>query len=195
MLFLGMDLKIILLQAFLFACCIPFSSFSQDNTDRHKVNMEIPEVALRGLVSGSATDVDLYSLASDEAGNSLDFSNAESNRIWINYSFVKSGTSKKRKVIAMLEGELPEGLRLVVEASAYSGDGEGALGKTAGQVTLSNQPADVIVYIGSCYTGKGINNGHSLNYRLERENSSDSYALIFQQQTSVNVIYTLTDYN
>ncbi len=189
-----MDLKITL-QALLFACWIPFSSFSQHNMDSHQVNIGIPEVALLGLVSGSATDVDLYSLAPDEAGNSLDFSNAESNRIWINYSSVNSETLKKRKVIAMLEGKLPEGLRLVVEASAYSGAGEGSLGKPAGQVTLSNQPADVIVDIGSCYTGKGINNGHSLSYKLERENSSDSYALISQQKTSVNVIYTLTDYN
>ncbi|HKL34590.1 MAG TPA: hypothetical protein VJ919_18765, partial [Tangfeifania sp.] len=62
-------------------------------------------------------------------------------------------------------------------------------------VVLSNQPSDVIVDIGSCYTGKGINNGHYLTYKLEKDKSSESYAMLNQQNTSVNVVYTLTDYN
>lgn len=180
----------------LIVSCISFGSFAQnDNTATHDLNVVIPEVALLGVVSESQTDVSLNATMPTKAGDAVNFSDANNSRIWINYSSIISEATPKRKVIAMVQGEIPQGVKLVVEASDYSGSGKGKLGKPAGEVVLSNQPSDVIVDIGSCYTGKGVNNGHYLTYKLEKDNSSESYAMLNQQNTSVNVVYTLTDYN
>jgi hypothetical protein len=176
-------------------CWITFSGTAQDNAVTHKINVEIPEVALLGLVSETQTDINLNATASSEAGNAVDFSNATNNQIWINYSSIISETTPKQKVIAMIQGEMPDGIRLKVEASGVTGSGKGRLGKPAGEVVLSSQPADVIVNIGSCYTGKGADNGHYLTYKLEKEELVEGYAHLARQQSSVNVVYTLTDYN
>jgi len=187
---LKIEIRIVIL-----ICWLPVTSYSQNNSTIHKINVVIPEVALLGLVSDDATGITLNSTSPSEAGNSVDFSSAKNNNIWINYSSIISGNTKKRKVIAMVQGEIPQGVKLTVEASNFSGSGKGKLGETTGVTTLSNQPSDIIVGIGTCYTGKGINNGHYLTYKLETDGSSDDYALLSQQQTSVNVIYTLTDFN
>jgi hypothetical protein len=176
-------------------CWFVFGGTAQDNTATHEINVRIPEVALLGLVSEIQTDIHLNAALSTEAGDAVDFSDAANNRVWINYSSIISEATPKRKVIAMVQGEMPQGVKLVVEASDYSGSGKGKLGKPAGEVVLSNQPSDVIVDIGSCYTGKGVNNGHYLTYKLEKDNSSESYAMLNQKNTSVNVVYTLTDNN
>ena len=84
---------------------------------------------------------------------------------------------------------------LKVEASGASGTGKGDLGLSSGVVTLSNQPTEIISNIGSCYTGKGVNNGHLLKYKLEFDKSSVGNSQLFQTETSLNVIYTLTDAN
>jgi hypothetical protein len=82
-----------------------------------------------------------------------------------------------------------------VEASQATGQGNGTIGQPIGKVALSGQPADVISGIGSCYTGKGVSNGHMLTYRLETDNSGESMADLAQHQSSLQVIYTLTDHN
>jgi len=176
-------------------CWFALGSTAQDNTATHKINVQIPEVALLGLVSETQTEINLNTTSPAEAGNAVNFSNATNNQIWINYSSIISEATPKRKVIAMIQGEIPEGINLKVEASGATGSGKGRLGKPAGEVILTNQPTDVIVDIGSCYTGKGINNGHYLTYKIEKEESNGNYARLAQQQSSVNVVYTLTDYN
>ena len=190
-----MKLKIAISTLILISC-FSLNGFAQNNNSAsHDINVVIPEVALLGVVSESQTDISLNANLPSEAGDAVDFSDATNNRVWINYSSIISETTPRRKVIAMVQGEMPEGIRLIVEASDFSGSGKGKLGKPAGKVILSNQPSDVIVDIGSCYTGKGINNGHYLTYKLEKDKSSESYAMLNQQNTSVNVVYTLTDYN
>jgi len=174
-------------------CWIAFSSIAQDNTSTHEIDVQIPEVALLELVSETQHDIQLNATSPSEAGNAVDFSNATTNRIWINYSSIISETTPTRQVIAMVKGTMPKGLKLIVEASEFSGTGKGRLGKPAGEVVLSGQPTDVIVDIGSCYTGRGANNGHCLTYKLEKNESSDSYATLKSQHSSVSVVYTLTD--
>uniref|UniRef100_UPI00321696A7 hypothetical protein n=1 Tax=uncultured Draconibacterium sp. TaxID=1573823 RepID=UPI00321696A7 len=174
---------------------ISLKSYSQNSTVSHKISVDIPEVALLGLVAETQTEITLNAVAPDEAGNAVDFTSRSNQRIWINYSSIHSEVAQKRKVIAVVQGEIPKGVILKVEASEYSGIGKGKFGKSAGAVTLSNQPTDVIVDIGSCYTGKGVNNGHYLTYNLQQNASGANYAQLSQSQTAVNVLYTLTDYN
>lgn len=172
-----------------------FKCLAQSDMAEHKINIQIPEVALLGLVAESSTDVTLQTSLPNEAGETILLDEETSSQgIWINYSSIISTSTPKRKVEAFVQGEIPQGITLKVQASEFSGSGKGKLGKSSGLVTLSNQPADVIVDIGSCYTGKGANNGHYLTYKLEQNEDADVYALS-EQNSSVNVVYTLTDYN
>lgn len=190
-----MKLKVIILTIIFIGCLSLVNTAQNSNSDSHNLNITIPEVALLSIVSDSETNIELNTNAPNEAGSEIDFNNTSNNRIWINYSSIISKTTPRRKVVAMVQGDIPVGVRLKVEASDYSGSGKGRLGKPAGEVELSNQPSDIILDIGSCYTGKGSKNGHYLTYKLEKNESANSYAMISQQETSLNVVYTLTDYN
>ncbi|MCY1720287.1 hypothetical protein OU798_08025 [Prolixibacteraceae bacterium Z1-6] len=179
----------------LFISFVSFSVYAQNSAVSHKINVDVPEVALLGLVAESSKEITVSAVAPNEAGSAVDFSLKNKDHIWINYSSILSKSTQKRKVIATVQGEIPAGVTLNVQASEYSGAGKGKLGKSAGVVTLSNQPTDVIVDIGSCFTGKGVNNGHYLTYQLQQKTSSVDYAQLSQSQIAVNVVYTLTDYN
>jgi hypothetical protein len=175
---------------------LPLFLQAQSNQSSHKANIEIPEVALLDLVSEEAGQTNLTVSAPTVAGNKLDVSTAQQNNgVWLNYSSIIRSQNHRRKVIAVVQGEIPAGLQLFVEASQPMGQGNGTIGQPIGKVALSGQPADVISDIGSCYTGKGVNNGHLLTYRLETDNSGDSMADLIQHQALLQVVYTLTDHN
>jgi hypothetical protein len=188
--FLSFILSVLLIVFF------PKFLLAQSNQSSHKVNIEIPEVALLSLVSEDVGQTSLTVSAPTEAGNKIDISRAQQkNRIWLNYSSIINSQNHRRKVIAVIQGEIPAGMQLFVEASQVTGQGNGTLGQSIGKVELSIQPADVISDIGSCYTGKGVSNGHLLTYKLETDNSGDKMAALVQHQASLQVIYTLTDHN
>jgi hypothetical protein len=174
---------------------IPFFGEGQSNHANHKINIKIPEVALLGLVSEESGGINLLAVAPDEAGNPINLAEIQHNNgIWINYSSIIRSQQHRRKVVAAVQGKIPRGFRLAVEAAEASGGG-GMLGKPAGKVYLSEEPAEVISDIGSCYTGKGISSGHLLSYRLEPDNDLNNFAKQEKTQTTLQVVYTLTDHN
>lgn len=166
---------------------------AQNNSAEHSISCEIPEVALLSLTSDNDNEISVSGINPLEAGNSINGFNFEQNKIWINYSSIIRNESHRRKIVAVLDGDLPEGLNLFVEASNPLGEGKGKLGMPSGLTSLTKQPSEVIGDIGSCYTGKGINNGHFLTYKIEFDKSSENYAAIMESNSSLNVIYTLTD--
>ncbi|SHI75642.1 hypothetical protein SAMN05444280_105151 [Tangfeifania diversioriginum] len=170
---------------------------AQDNVSSHKLNIEVPEVALLGLVSENASDISFSASSPTEAGNAIDFHNNknQNNHIWLNYSSVINNSTHRRKIVAFVQGEMPKGMHLKVKASEAEGSGKGKLGHPAGEILLSDKPAEIISGIGSCYTGKGVNNGHVLTYELEYDQDSPTYAGLSTEPTTFNVIYTLTDHN
>ena len=190
-----MNLKgaiIILVLLLTFPCFI----MGQSNAADHKVNIEVPEVALLGLISDGSSDISFIASSSGEAGNSVSFADMkQSKNIWINYSSIVSDNVPARKVVASVQGEMPAGMELMVQASRASGAGSGKLGQPVGMVKLSNEPTDVIVDIGSCFTGRGLNNGHYLSYQLNFDPTSEEYSQLMVQPVSFNVVYTLTDRN
>jgi hypothetical protein len=168
----------------------------QSSRAEHKVNVEIPEVALLGLVSEESGGINLMPVAPGEAGDPINLSDVQQNKgIWINYSSIIRSQNHRRKVVAAIQGEIPAGLRLVVEAKAATGGGGGKLGTPAGKVYLSTEPTEVISNIGSCFTGRGVNNGHLLTYRLEAGSEIENFENPAQTQAALQVIYTLTDHN
>jgi len=172
---------------------LPTLAFTQANVGKHSISCEIPEVALVGLVSDNGSDLMISAIAPTEAGNSIDDFNSDNNKIWINYSSIITNENHRRKIIGMISGELPKGIRIKVQASEVLGFGKGSRGNPSGEVFLTNEPSDIITNIGSCYTGKGTNNGHVLTYKLEIDESE--YSSLVNKNESINIVYTLTDQN
>ncbi len=180
----------------IFQVLVPILVIAQSNSANHKLAVEIQEVALIGLIVNEGEPIQLNTLSPTEAGNAVNFSPAvQTNKVWINYSSIVKNINHKRKVVAMVEGEIPEGVTIAVEASEAEGTGKGKLGHPAGLVFLSGEPKEVISDIGSCFTGKGARNGHSLSYLLTFDNTLKNMEKISKTSSGIHVIYTLTDYN
>lgn len=187
-----MNLKYTIVILFLLVW-LPVFLFSQNNLASHSITCDVPEVALLSLVSEGEKSMNISLITPTEAGNSIDGFNTEQNKIWINYSSIIRNKNHKRKIVAVLESNVPEGVQILVEVSEPIGAGKGKFGFSSGLIALSNQPNEIINDIGSCYTGKGVNNGHFLTYKLKFDKTSDNYSQLTESETSVNVIYTLTD--
>jgi len=186
--------KSILIMFLLF--CSTGAMMAQNNVSSHKLNIEVPEVALLGLVSDNTSDITFSASSPTEAGNSVDFNNEDQHpHIWLNYSSIIKNSTHRRKIVAIVQGEMAEGIHLKVKASEAEGSGKGKLGHPSGEIVLSDQPAAIISDIGSCYTGKGVNSGHILSYELEYDQNSATYAGLTTAKTTFHVVYTLTDNN
>ncbi len=172
---------------------LPILAFTQNNVAKHSISCEIPEVALLGLISENDQNLMVSAIAPTEAGSSVKDFKSDNNKIWINYSSIIAGENHKRKIVGMVSGELPKGIRIKVLASEVLGSGKGTMGNPSGEVSLTNEPSDIITNIGSCYTGTGTNNGHLLTYNIEIDESE--YSSLINKNESINIVYTLTDQN
>jgi hypothetical protein len=173
---------------------LPAFGNAQDNNEaRHRINLEIPEVALLSLISENGNNIRLQAISPTEAGSPIQNSNSQDENLWLNYSSIIINKNHSRKIVAMVQGEIPDGVQIKLEASEATGIGKGKKGTPAGTVTLSNKPSEIIVGIGSCYTGKGINNGHYLTYKLEID--ENQYSQLSNQIGALDIVYTLTDQN
>ena len=166
---------------------------ASDKNASHKSTVTIPEVALLSLQFEGNPGVQMTATAPTMAGTPLNLENHSNTTVWLNYSSV-TAPDQKRKVTAMVVGEIPEGVTIKLNADESTGQGKGKLGKSNGKITLSNIPGDIISDIGSCYTGRGIQNGHKLSYSVEIDNAH-FYKSIKAVETSLSVVYTLTDDN
>jgi len=165
---------------------------SGDNTE-HKATVSIPNVALLSLQYEGNSNVGLVETSPSTAGSIVDFVGNTKTSVWVNYSSI-CRKDQKRKITATVVGEIPKGLIVKLRTESSVGGGKGELGESNGIVILSNTPSDVISGIGSCYTGKGINNGHLLSYEFEID--KDQFSQKTEKGiTSVSVLYTLTDDN
>ena len=167
---------------------------AQDGSDdAHTVSISIPEVAILDL-EGS-TKVSLSVEAPTEAGEAVDFSNATDNSVWINYSSIVGTSETSRTVSAKISSNsVPDGMLLKVAASKDAGNGDGKIGTTAGQITLTSTDQKVVSSIGSCYTGDGAKSGHNLTYSLELDSKKGSYEKIdFDQDVVLTITYTISN--
>ncbi|WP_247234439.1 hypothetical protein [Telluribacter sp. SYSU D00476] len=172
-------------------------AMAQDhNTSSHSFSIVIPEVAILDIESSSSPSISLQAKAPTQAGDALTF--GQSNRdLWINYSsIVGAATRTSRKVTAQIaSGTMPDGVSINLVATTSTGAGGGKLGvPVSGGILLNTTAQDLIVGIGSSYTGNGPGNGHQLIYTFQ-SSSPDAYQrLRFDQSTTVGVLYTITDY-
>lgn len=168
---------------------------AQNNVASHKITINLPDVALISVQSTN-TAITLSGNKTTEAGENMEF-NTSDNSTWINYSSIVGSKNKPNRsvTVEISEGNIPEGLELTLNTSDYTGEGKGKLGDIINkEQTLSSSPVKIIQNIGSCYTGKGVNNGHNITYNLKLDKSNDAYSkLNYNQSQTISLTYTLTD--
>lgn len=172
---------------------ITLNSFAQ-NSAKHNIDIRIPEVALLGLVANNSNTIQIHTNSSNVAENSISFADeTDLNSVWINYSSVKKAQSAPRRITAFVQGDIPEGIKLKVSASAASSSGKGELGQSKGSTVLGEQPTEIIGNIGSCYTGQGAQHGHNLVYSLAIDETEDKTLALSSENVTFNIVYTLAD--
>jgi hypothetical protein len=167
---------------------------AQETVGSHKINLQIPEVALINVYSNSA--VSLGSTTVIEAGDPLSFEDANNN-VWINYSSIIGSQSQPSRDISIRisEGTIPAGVKLYVKVAEDMGAGAGTMGKPISSTQeLTENPLTIITDIGSAYTGAGANKGNNVQYTLKLSDEPNAYANLDSNQNNTLVInYTLTD--
>lgn len=155
------------------------------------IGFSLPEVALMDVEYIGNGMIEFELLPASETGGSPVVRQLTSQEFWINYSSALGKFSPDRSIVAQISGgTLPEGLELYIQATDYSGNGDGKTGASVGKVKIGSDPRPIITGIGSAYTGNGIGNGHRLNFEVDisqMEKVSASGAHDF------TILYTLTD--
>ena len=88
-------------------------------------------------------------------------------KTWLNYSSIVDGNSTNVITVNITYNNLPAEISIKLNVGESVGTGAGKTGKPLGPILLTNYPQDIIVDIGSCYTGRGIHKGHQLTYTWE----------------------------
>ncbi len=159
----------------------------------HQVSVTVPKVALLDLESNGSKTITLAPTAPEEAGEFLDFSKANNNDLWLNYSSVIGKRGKRKVTVAVTDGKVPGGLELFVVAGKPQ-YGKGNLGNARGKVKLSRTPNEIINDIGSCYTEDGPRKGHQLTYELRLSKDANAVSKVnFDHSNTLTITYTLTD--
>lgn len=187
-------------------CSFAFNGFAQTQENQkkanHNISVSVPDVSLIGIVGAEGT-VSAINLTPDisnlEAGEKVDFSSANDNSLWLNYTSIignpgnrnGNGSGKTRKIKVELEDNLPNGMDLFLEVGPAN-SGSGQIGKPIQEKTaLKKGPTTVVENIGSCYTENGEGKGHRLTYSLGvKENQFDK---VMAELFSVQVLYTITE--
>ncbi|HYQ56972.1 MAG TPA: hypothetical protein VEP89_06455 [Draconibacterium sp.] len=181
------------ISCFILLALFSLAAGAQESTS-HNLGIEVPEVALLALQSENSSDINLNATLPNTAGQQIKTNKEQQSGIWINYSSIVR-ENQKRKVTATVVGGIPQGMKLKVKASESRGEGKGKLGESLSWVALRNGSVDVISNIGSCYTGRGAQNGHMLTYKIELDDEAGQYAKLTHSETSLQILYTLTDDN
>ena len=172
-----------------------FIGFSQDTkTNNHTLTVTIPEVALLDLETSANKNFTLAFTGpiGGEAGKRIQnpFSNSD---IWINYTSIvtASGPDQTRDVNVTSSVINPAGTAFSATAASDAGAGAGAVGNALGNVSIDNTIQQIIMNVGSCYTGNGPAKGHRLTYNTNVVNAN--YGLLRAGNTVMVITYTLTD--
>lgn len=167
---------------------LPSTIYSQNNnTAEIPLLLSIPPVSLINFAVGGEQLI-TYSYSFLEPNNVEQIiTPSTGNKTWLNYSSIVNSGATNYITVNISSGNLPAGVTLHVLISEDAGSGSGLTGKTVGEITLSRYPQNIIVNIGSCFTGVGINKGHRLTYIWDNlENSNDL------NRDPIGVTYTIT---
>ncbi|NOY95537.1 MAG: hypothetical protein GXO81_04020 [Chlorobi bacterium] len=166
-----------------------FAAYAQSD-GQADVLFSIPEVALIDI-EPSGFGIELSLAAKSGGGLPVEPVVSSGGKIWLNYtSSLATGSNTRSVSVQIINGKVPSGIILLLQASADAGNGRGKAGIPAGRVYVSTSPQVIISGIGRCYTGNGPNYGHQLSYSLM---ISDYAELDFDESSTLQIAYTITD--
>jgi len=169
--------------------CLSLGVLAQSNEDSHDIRIVVPKSSTIHIKGDNDGAINLVAEAPQQAGQPLSFTTSEDNSLWLNYSAVSQ--EGKNIYASIVDGELPSGLGLTLDASITAESGQGNLGQSQGRVTLSTENQSIVEGITTCYTGDGTNKGRQLAYQLV---ALDAYKTInATTNMSITVCYTITD--
>ena len=155
------------------------------------ISFSLPEIALIDIEPDVNNSITFSILPSGESGNSPEISIFSQQTLWLNYSSCLKKNQNSRSVVAELSKDTKQtGIKFYLEASNYTGIGEGQPGMPTGKVELTKHPVSIITGLGNVFTGDGINNGHMLTFSAQ---ITDYNKISSTDQSVFIIIYTLTD--
>lgn len=158
----------------------------EDHVGENTINMTIPEVSLISFEGGER----IITHNSENDGQINQIITPPTTESWINYASIVEAGARNEITVQISSGFLPPDVQVKIRPGAYTGDGKGDIGEPAQEVALSRYPKAIIKNIGSCFTGKGANNGHKLVYSWETTNESVN-KLLESKDYSITVTYTI----
>lgn len=156
----------------------------EDASGKNIITMKIPALSLISFEGGE--QIVTHPAETDQRVNQIISSPGE--ETWINYASIVEAGYSNEITVQISDGYLPPDIRLKVVPGAYTGGGKGDIGQPADEIILTNTPKAIITNIGSCYTGKGVNNGHKLSYIYESLNTDQAIA---KNDYDITVTYTI----
>ena len=177
---------------FIFQLLTTAAQAQQSNTTQVQFNLSIPPIALiRFAVEDSQVIMHSYPIASNQAKQTITTTHMP--QTWLNYSSIVRPGSRNYITANISSGFLPSDVSLHVFVSPDAGAGGGALGTPVGEITLTHYPQNLIIDIGSCYTGAGVKKGRLIHYIWDNPESYD-YFLRYQHGEPIAVTYTITSH-
>lgn len=171
---------------------IPSIASSQDeNSVDVSITLSVPAISLINfVVEGSQIVTYSHSYSEAKLVEQV-LTPVTGDKTWLNYSSVVNEGLTNYITAHISSGTLPADVTLNVYVSSDVGSGAGLLGTSLGKITLSAYPKNIIINIGSCYTGMGIKKGHQLTYAWENPDSYN-YNLKYENGEAIAVTYTIT---
>ena len=177
---------------FIFQILANVAMGQQSNTSHVRFQFTIPPIALiHFAVEDSQIISHSYPIASNQAEQTITTTHMA--KTWLNYSSIVNPGSTNYITANISSGFLPPDVSLHVFVSPDVGRGAGSLGSPVGDITLTHYPQNLIVNIGSCYTGAGIGKGRLIHYIWDNPKSYDYY-LHYQHGEPIVVTYTITSH-
>ncbi|WP_297088640.1 hypothetical protein [uncultured Draconibacterium sp.] len=159
------------------------------NEKKLTVNYSFNPIALIDIEPDINNSIQFEVIANTNSGGEPIMTNTSSASLWLNYTSVTN--SETRDIKARIEGgNLPDGVKLLLSASAYKGAGKGKTGQPVGEIALSSEDQVIISGVGNCYTGDGMQNGHALDFELVLDDFSKLSAV---NESILTILYTISE--
>lgn len=118
---------------------------------------------------------------------------AANSDMFVKISSIVPGGTHRKMTVRMSSGTVPAGTKLTcISAACTTTNSGGDLGiPVATPITLNTLDQDVVIQIGTCYTGTGYTDGYQITYTWSPDATVD-YSQITATSTNVTVVFTLT---
>jgi len=160
--FAGEMKKTFLLLLLIFNLTVEILCAQGNNVTSMPVMVRIPSFS---LVDFAGSDKRIFFIAGIGAEQIITPSTLD--KTWLNYSAIVDGNSTNVISVNISYKNLPAEISVRLNVGESVGTGAGKMGKPVGPILLTSYPQDIIVDIGSCYTGRGTHKGHQLTYSWE----------------------------